>query len=115
VLLRWPQLPISPLEQLEKLEQLRLIEAGIRIDTLEVEGDQYSADTPKQLEQARAIAAMMPPQADPPKPSMHQATGTALSRCLQKEASAIAAASQRLDPGHVKAALPLLTSCAARR
>ena len=60
VLLRWPQLPISPLEHLEKLEQLRLIEAGIRIDTLEVEGDQFSVDTPEQLEQARAIAAMMP-------------------------------------------------------
>ena len=60
VLLRWPQLPISPLEQLEKLEQLRLIEAGIRIDTLEVEGDQFSVDTPEQLAQARAIAAMMP-------------------------------------------------------
>jgi 3-deoxy-manno-octulosonate cytidylyltransferase (CMP-KDO synthetase) len=57
VLLRWPQLPISPLEQLEKLEQLRLIEAGIRIDTLEAEGDQFSVDTPEQLEQARAIAA----------------------------------------------------------
>ena len=57
VLLRWPQLPISPLEHLEKLEQLRLIEAGIRIDTLEVEGDQFSVDTPEQLEQARAIAA----------------------------------------------------------
>jgi 3-deoxy-manno-octulosonate cytidylyltransferase (CMP-KDO synthetase) len=60
VLLRWPQLPISPLEHLEKLEQLRLIEAGIRIDTLEVDGDQFSVDTPEQLEQARAIAAMMP-------------------------------------------------------
>lgn len=60
LLLRWPQLPSSPLEQLEKLEQLRLIEAGIRIDTLEVEGDLFSVDTPEQLEQARAIAAMMP-------------------------------------------------------
>jgi D-arabinose 5-phosphate isomerase GutQ len=46
---------------------------------------------------------------------MHQATGTALSRCLQQEASAIAAASERLDPGQVEAALALLTSCAARR
>ncbi len=41
---------------------------------------------------------------------MHQATGTALSRCLQQEASAIAAASERLDPGQVEAALALLTS-----
>jgi len=42
---------------LEKREQLRLIEAAIRIDTLEVEGDLFSVDTPEQLEQARAIAA----------------------------------------------------------
>jgi 3-deoxy-manno-octulosonate cytidylyltransferase (CMP-KDO synthetase) len=56
VLLRWPQLPISPLEELEKLEQLRLIEAGIRIDALEVEGGQFSLDTPEQQEQARAMA-----------------------------------------------------------
>jgi 3-deoxy-manno-octulosonate cytidylyltransferase (CMP-KDO synthetase) len=60
VLLRWPQLPLSPLEDLKKLEKLRLIEAGIRIDTMEVEGDQFSVDTPEQLEQARAIAATMP-------------------------------------------------------
>ena len=46
---------------------------------------------------------------------MHQATGTALSRCLQQEASAIAAASEQLDPIQVEAALALLTSCAARR
>jgi len=57
VLLRWPQLPISPLEHLEKLEQLQLIEAGIRIDTLEVEGDLLSVDTPQQLEHARATGA----------------------------------------------------------
>ena len=57
VLLRWPTLPPSPLEELEKLEQLRLIEAGIRIDTLEVKEDILSVDTPEQLEQARAIAA----------------------------------------------------------
>ena len=53
----WPQLPISPLEHVEKLEQLRLIEAGIHIDTLEVEGAQFSVDTPEQLEQVRASAA----------------------------------------------------------
>jgi 3-deoxy-D-manno-octulosonic acid (KDO) 8-phosphate synthase len=39
---------------------------------------------------------------------MHQDTGTALSRCLQQEASAIAAASERLDPLQVDAALALL-------
>ena len=61
MLLRWPQLPVSPLEQLEKLEQLRLIEAGIRIDTLVVEGDILSVDTAEQLQQARAIAASQKP------------------------------------------------------
>ena len=55
VLMRWLQLPASPLEHLEKLEQLRLIEAGIRIDTLNVSGDILSVDTPEQLEQARAL------------------------------------------------------------
>jgi 3-deoxy-D-manno-octulosonic acid (KDO) 8-phosphate synthase len=39
---------------------------------------------------------------------MQQATGTALSRCLQQEVSAIAAASERLDPFQVEAALALL-------
>jgi hypothetical protein len=39
---------------------------------------------------------------------MQQATGTALSRCLQEEASAIAAAAARLDSGQVEAALALL-------
>ena len=46
---------------------------------------------------------------------MQQATGTALSRYLQQEATAIAAASERLDPGQVEAALALLASCSARR
>ena len=46
---------------------------------------------------------------------MQQATGTALSRCLQQEATAIAAAAARLDPGQVEAALALLASCSARR
>jgi 3-deoxy-manno-octulosonate cytidylyltransferase (CMP-KDO synthetase) len=44
------------MEQLEKLEQLRLIEASIRIDTLEVEGEPVSVDTPNQLDQAWAVA-----------------------------------------------------------
>ena len=56
VLLRWNQLPHSPLEHTEKLEQLRLIEAGIQIGTFSVEGESLSVDTAEQLEQARAIA-----------------------------------------------------------
>ena len=56
VLLRWNQLPHSPLEHTEKLEQLRLIEAGISIGTFPVQGESLSVDTAEQLEQARAIA-----------------------------------------------------------
>ncbi|MFM7640679.1 MAG: 3-deoxy-manno-octulosonate cytidylyltransferase [Cyanobium sp.] len=55
VLMRWLQLPESPLENLEKLEQLRLLEAGIPIHTFEVSGDILSVDTADQLEQARAL------------------------------------------------------------
>jgi arabinose-5-phosphate isomerase len=40
---------------------------------------------------------------------------SALSRCLQEEANAIAAAAQRLDGQQVEAALELLESCRARR
>ena len=57
VLMRWNQLPHSPLEHTEKLEQLRLIEAGIQIGTFPVEGESLSVDTAEQLEQARTIAA----------------------------------------------------------
>jgi 3-deoxy-manno-octulosonate cytidylyltransferase (CMP-KDO synthetase) len=57
VLARWNDLPHSPLEEIEKLEQLRLLEAGIGIDTFPVTGESLSVDTAEQLEQARAIAA----------------------------------------------------------
>lgn len=57
VLMRWYQLPHSPLEHTEKLEQLRLIEAGIQIGTFPVEGESLSVDTAEQLEQARTIVA----------------------------------------------------------
>jgi 3-deoxy-manno-octulosonate cytidylyltransferase (CMP-KDO synthetase) len=56
VLMRWNQLPHSPLEHTEKLEQLRLIEAGIQVGTFPVEVESLSVDTAEQLEQARAIA-----------------------------------------------------------
>jgi 3-deoxy-manno-octulosonate cytidylyltransferase (CMP-KDO synthetase) len=60
VLMRWNQLPHSPLEHTEKLEQLRLIEAGIQIGTFPVHQESLSVDTAEQLEQARAIAANQP-------------------------------------------------------
>jgi len=56
VLARWPALPPSPLEAIEQLEQLRLLEAGIAISTLEVAQDPLAVDTPEQLEQARRLA-----------------------------------------------------------
>ena len=56
VLMRWNQLPHSPLEHTEKLEQLRLIEAGIAIGTFPVQDESLSVDTAEQLEQARSIA-----------------------------------------------------------
>ena len=56
VLMRWNELPHSPLEHTEKLEQLRLIEAGIQVGTFPVEGESLSVDTAEQLEQARTIA-----------------------------------------------------------
>jgi 3-deoxy-manno-octulosonate cytidylyltransferase (CMP-KDO synthetase) len=56
VLMRWNQLPHSPLENTEKLEQLRLIEAGIAIGTFPVQDESLSVDTAEQLEQARSIA-----------------------------------------------------------
>ncbi|MBM5784890.1 MAG: 3-deoxy-manno-octulosonate cytidylyltransferase [Cyanobacteria bacterium K_DeepCast_35m_m1_288] len=56
VLMRWNQLPHSPLEHTEKLEQLRLIEAGIQIGTFPVQGESLSVDTAEQLEEARSVA-----------------------------------------------------------
>ena len=56
VLNQWNEFPFSPLEKFEKLEQLRLIEAGVKIGTFQVEKESLSVDTPAQLEQAREIA-----------------------------------------------------------
>ncbi len=55
LLSRWAALPHSALEQTERLEQLRLIEAGVRFGTFQVEGDFLSVDTADQLEQARSL------------------------------------------------------------
>ena len=55
VLAAWDQLPASPLEDLERLEQLRLIEAGLTINTFQVEGNLFSVDTAEQLVMARQM------------------------------------------------------------
>ncbi len=48
-------LPPSPLELRERLEQLRALEAGMRIEVARVETIPLGVDTPRQLEQARAL------------------------------------------------------------
>jgi 3-deoxy-manno-octulosonate cytidylyltransferase (CMP-KDO synthetase) len=59
-LLRLATLPPTPLEQSEALEQLRALEHGIRITTLETMYDSVGVDTPDDLERVRRL---MPPLA----------------------------------------------------
>ena len=54
---RFITLKPSPLEQREKLEQLRLLEAGMRIDVMIVDSVPLGVDTPEDLETARAVLA----------------------------------------------------------
>ncbi len=58
VLARWSDLKKSKLSELESLEQLKIIEAGYKIHTFEVDGESLSVDTYKHLEEARLIAKM---------------------------------------------------------
>jgi 3-deoxy-manno-octulosonate cytidylyltransferase (CMP-KDO synthetase) len=50
-------LPPSPLERREKLEQLRLLEAGMRIDVAVVKSMPLGVDTPEDLAIARRVLA----------------------------------------------------------
>lgn len=52
-LLRIAQLPETPLEKSESLEQLRVLEHGFRIGTVETTLDTIEVDTPEDLERAR--------------------------------------------------------------
>ncbi|QTL04983.1 3-deoxy-manno-octulosonate cytidylyltransferase [Aquabacter sp. L1I39] len=54
---RFVALPPSVLEQREKLEQLRALEAGMRIDAMEVAEVPLGVDTPEDLERAREMLA----------------------------------------------------------
>jgi len=54
---RFVALPPSPLEKREKLEQLRLLEAGMRIDVTLVDSVPLGVDTPEDLETARRLLA----------------------------------------------------------
>ena len=55
-LLRFAQLPQTPLEKAEKLEQLRILEHGFQIKAVVTTYDSISVDTVEDLEQARAKA-----------------------------------------------------------
>lgn len=52
---RFVGLPPSKLEQRERLEQLRALEAGMRIDVMEVDTVPLGVDNPHELERARQI------------------------------------------------------------
>ena len=54
-LAKFQSLPPSPLEKREKLEQLRLIEAGMRVDVSIVGSVPLGVDTPEDLEIARTM------------------------------------------------------------
>jgi 3-deoxy-manno-octulosonate cytidylyltransferase (CMP-KDO synthetase) len=54
-LLRYPHLPVGPLEWAEKLEQLRALENGYSIRVVETAYEAIGVDTPEDLERVRKI------------------------------------------------------------
>jgi 3-deoxy-manno-octulosonate cytidylyltransferase (CMP-KDO synthetase) len=52
-LLTFAGLPRTPLERAEGLEQLRALEHGYRIRTVETTGDAIGVDTPEDLDRVR--------------------------------------------------------------
>ncbi len=60
-LLRLARLEATPLERLERLEQLRALEHGIRIKTVETRFDSIGVDTPEDLARVRALLSACAP------------------------------------------------------
>ena len=54
VVLRFPELPSTPLERQERLEQLRALEHGVRIRVCDTDKPVLEVNTPEDLERARA-------------------------------------------------------------
>jgi len=64
-LLRYPELPVGPLERAERLEQLRALENGHKIRVVETEYESVGVDTPEDLERViklfeASLAGVMP-------------------------------------------------------
>jgi 3-deoxy-manno-octulosonate cytidylyltransferase (CMP-KDO synthetase) len=54
-LLRYPELPVGPLEMAERLEQLRALENGHQIRVVETEYESVGVDTPEDLEKVNQL------------------------------------------------------------
>ncbi len=58
-LLRYPELPVGPLERAERLEQLRALENGFRIRVVETDYESLGVDTPDDLERVNLLIGHM--------------------------------------------------------
>jgi 3-deoxy-manno-octulosonate cytidylyltransferase (CMP-KDO synthetase) len=54
-LMRYPDMPVGPLEQAERLEQLRALENGFKIRVVETDYESLGVDTPGDLERVQEL------------------------------------------------------------